>query len=46
MLVRLGLALFLSLTLAVLMAWGWNNAEGSAHESEQAAVTTSVAPVQ
>jgi hypothetical protein len=46
MLVRLGLALLLSLTVAVLMAWGWNHAERSAQGAEQAAVSVNVAPVQ
>ena len=46
MLVRLGLALLLSLSVAVLMAWGWSNGEQPSQGTEQAVVTDSVAPVQ
>ena len=49
MLVRLGLALLLSLTVAVLMAWGWSLSDNPPQGAEQTLVSTdrtSVAPVQ
>ena len=49
MLVRLGLALLLSLTVAVLMAWGWSLSDHPPQGVEQTLVSTdraSVAPVQ
>jgi hypothetical protein len=44
-LVRLGLALLLSLSLAVLLAWGWHSSDRSpvAPEAIYSAATTSTA---
>jgi hypothetical protein len=50
MLMRLGLALFLSLALAVLMAWGWDRSDQPPVNVEQitdaSAATTDAVSVQ